>query len=41
MRVRIVVLIVAVSYFIGRTCGVGVGTATYAILLILYAKISD
>lgn len=40
MKMGIVVLIIAVSYFVGKTWGAGVGTATYLVLLILYAKIS-
>lgn len=40
MRIGMVVLIVAVSYLVGKKFGIGVGTATYSILLILYKKVS-
>lgn len=40
MKIGIVVLIVAVSYLVGLNFGIGVGTATYSVLLILYKKVS-
>lgn len=41
IKLGIVMLIVTVSYFVGETWGVGIGTATYLALLILYTKISN
>ncbi len=40
MKIGIVALIVAVSYLVGKNFGVGIGTATYSALLILYKKVS-
>lgn len=40
MKIGIIALIIAVSYLVGKNFGIGIGTATYSVLLILYKKIS-
>lgn len=40
-EIGIVVIIVAVSYLVGKSLGIGIGTATYLTLLIFYKKISS
>ncbi|MCX4352026.1 MAG: hypothetical protein OSJ60_10340 [Lachnospiraceae bacterium] len=38
MKIGIVTLIIAISYLAGKKFGIGVGSVTYSVLLILYKK---
>jgi hypothetical protein len=40
VKIGIVTLIIAISYLAGKKFGIGVGSVTYSVLLILYKKIS-